>query len=180
MAARAGLLGDEAAVAKKSFVALCPALATGVALCDLVTAIEGVPVVGVFRNPKSVATAEANARRAASGSPGIKTCRAASSSAPPTSRSMVGVLLGPEDVRVFHDGLPPRVDGSKKWDPRVPYCPEEDFGLRLWSKRARATGGASPRRARQCDRPPGIAGAAVAFAREVFSRDKREKRRDVF
>ena len=58
---------------------------------------------------------------------------------------MVGVLLGLlEDVRVFHDGLPPRVDGSKKWDPRVPYCPEEDagFGLKGFGlKGARATGG---------------------------------------
>ena len=139
--ARTGLLGDEAAVAKKSFVALCPALATGVALCDLVTAIEGVPVVGVFRNPKSVATAEANARRACERLARHKNMsrrflgrRAAAD----VAAGVVGVLLGLlEDVRVFHDGLPPRVDGSKKWDPRVPYCPAGGlWSKRLWSKRS--------------------------------------------
>ena len=187
--ARTGLLGDEAAVAKKSFVALCPALATGVALCDLVTAIEGVPVVGVFRNPKSVATAEANARRACERLARHKNMsRRFLFRAADVAAGVVGVLLGLlEDVRVFHDGHPPRVDGSKKWDPRVPYCPEEDFGLKGFGlKGARATGGGGGgggrlrERARPGDRPPGIAGAAVAFAREVFSRDKREKRRDVF
>ena len=142
--ARTGLLGDEAAVAKKSFVALCPALATGVALCDLVTAIEGVPVVGVFRNPKSVATAEANARRACERLARHKNMsRRFLFRAADVAAGVVGVLLGLlEDVRVFHDGHPPRVDGSKKWDPRVPYCPEEDFGLKGFGlKGARATGG---------------------------------------
>ena len=124
--ARTGLLGDEATVAKKSFVALCPALAMGVALCDLVTAIEGVPVVGVFRNPKSVATAEANARRACERLARHKNMsRRFLFRADDIAAGVVGVLLGLlEDVRVFHDGLPPRVDGSKKWDPREPYCPE--------------------------------------------------------
>jgi hypothetical protein len=124
--ARTGLLGDEATVAKKSFVALCPALATGVALCDLVTAIEGVPVVGVFRNPKSVATAEANARRACERLARHKNMsRRFLFRADDVAAGVVGVLLGLlEDVRVFHDGLPPRVDGSKKWDLNEPYCPE--------------------------------------------------------
>ena len=41
-----------------------PEIAKGVLLCDLVVAIEGVPVVGVFRPPKRQGTAEANVRRA--------------------------------------------------------------------------------------------------------------------
>ena len=123
-----GLLGDEASVADASFVALCPRLATGVALCELVTAIEGVPVVGVFRNPRSLKTAEANARRACERLARHKNMsRRFLFRADDVAAGVPGVLLGLlEDIRVFHDGKPPRVDGSKKWDPRVPYCPDED------------------------------------------------------
>ena len=144
MARAHGPAGRRGGGREESFVALCPALATGVALCDLVTAIEGVPVVGVFRNPKSVATAEANARRACERLARHKNMsRRFLFRAADVAAGVVGVLLGLlEDVRVFHDGHPPRVDGSKKWDPRVPYCPEEDFGLKGFGlKGARATGG---------------------------------------
>ena len=120
-----GLLPEHAVGA--TFAALCPEMAKGVLLCDLVVAIEGVPVVGVFRPPKRTATAEANVRRAcerlarhrgmsrrflfnhadiAAGTPGV----------------VLGLL---EDIRVFYDGLPPRTQGSKHWDLAKPYCPDE-------------------------------------------------------
>jgi hypothetical protein len=42
-----------------TFAALCPEFSKGVMLCDLVVAIEGVPVIGVFRRPLNSKTSEA-------------------------------------------------------------------------------------------------------------------------
>ena len=47
-----------------TFSALCPEMSKGILLCDLVAAMEGVPVIGVFRPPKSDGTKVANVRRA--------------------------------------------------------------------------------------------------------------------
>ena len=124
-----GLLDENKAT--KSFVALCPTLATGEILCDLVTAIEGVPVVGVFKNPKSFKTAEANAKRACG-----RLARHRNMSRKFLFRhrdiaaGVVGVLLGLlEDVRIFYDGLPPRTEKSKRWNFNVPYLPEDGRGM---------------------------------------------------
>ena len=47
-----------------TFSALCPEMSKGILLCDLVAAMEGVPVIGVFRPPKSDGTKVAAVRRA--------------------------------------------------------------------------------------------------------------------
>ena len=160
--AKTGTLGDERTVANASFVALCPRLATGVPLCDLVAAIEGVPVVGVFRDPRSVKCAEANARRACE-----RLARHKSMSrrflfrAGDVAAGVVGVLLGLlEDIRVFHDGKPPRVDGSKKWDLRVPYCPDDELPESAFAHGTPAAASALPSRFASPAVPPGSADAA--------------------
>lgn len=96
------------------------AFADGVSLCDLVEKMDGSPVLGVFRSPKTEATREANRRKAVER---LLRMRNMSRRSTTTTGSLdiVGVL---EDCRVFMDGLPPRP--KKPWDARKPYIPDVD------------------------------------------------------
>ena len=112
-----------------TFSALCPEMSKGILLCDLVAAMEGVPVIGVFRPPKSDGTKVANVRRA---------CERLARHRLMSKRFLFnhddfaagvpGVILGLlEDVRVFYDGHPPRTS-EQYWDPETPYMPEIGMG----------------------------------------------------
>lgn len=122
-----GLLSDDALAG--SFATLCPELSKGTLLCDLVAAIEGIPVVGVFRPPKSVATARANVRRACERLARHRgMCRRHLFDHDEIAAGSPGAVLALlEDVRVFYDGHPPRTS-AKHWNENVPYCPEMGMG----------------------------------------------------
>ena len=122
-----GLLSDDALAG--SFATLCPELSKGTLLCDLVAAIEGIPVVGVFRPPKSVATARANVRRACERLARHRgMCRRHLFDHDEIVAGSPGAVLALlEDVRVFYDGHPPRTS-AKHWNENVPYCPEMGMG----------------------------------------------------
>ena len=112
-----------------AFAALCPEMSTGILLCDLVAAIEGVPVIGVFRPPKSHGTKIANVRRACER---LARHRFMSKrflfNHDDVAAGVPGVVLGLlEDVRVFYDGHPPRTS-QQYWDPETPYMPEIGMG----------------------------------------------------
>ena len=96
------------------------AFADGVSLCDLVEKMDGAPVLGVFRSPKTEATREANRKKAVER---LLRVRNMSRRFLTTTGELniVGVL---EDCRVFMDGLPPRP--KKPWDARTPYVPDVD------------------------------------------------------
>ena len=122
-----GLLPDGAL--RASFAALCPEIAKGVLLCDLVEAVEGVPVVGVTRNPKTPAVAEANVRRACERLARHRMmCRRFLFNHADVAAGIPGITLGLlEDVRAFYDGLPPRTatPTCEHWTEMTPYAPSE-------------------------------------------------------
>jgi len=112
-----------------TFSALCPEMSKGILLCDLVAAMEGVPVIGVFRPPKSDGTKVANVRRACER---LARHRLMSKrflfNHDDVAAGVPGVILGLlEDVRVFYDGHPPRTS-EQYWDPETPYMPEIGMG----------------------------------------------------
>jgi len=97
------------------------AFADGVSLCDLVERMDGSPVLGVFRSPKTEATREANRRKAVERLLRMRNMSRRFLTTTSGSLDIVGVL---EDCRVFMDGLPPRP--KKPWDARKPYIPDVD------------------------------------------------------
>jgi len=97
------------------------AFADGVSLCDLVEKMDGAPVLGVFRSPKTEATREANRRKAVERLLRMRNMSRRFLTTTSGSLDIVGVL---EDCRVFMDGLPPRP--KKPWDARKPYIPDVD------------------------------------------------------
>ena len=97
------------------------AFADGVSLCDLVEKMDGAPVLGVFRSPKTEATRESNRRKAVERLLRMRNMSRRFLTTTSGSLDIVGVL---EDCRVFMDGLPPRP--KKPWDARKPYIPDVD------------------------------------------------------